>query len=243
MFEIPEGRLSTRGKSIANFLSLGTEEKVTSLLPISMESNEEMELVFVTALGIVKKVNLDQFKNIRKNGIIAMSLSKGDCLVDAVSVNKDENLLLVTSQGKGIQFSSNDLRSLGRGARGVKGITLSKDDRVVSALVVKKDEKGQSVVTLSANGYGKATDVEKYNVQNRGGSGVTAMSINEKSGDIVGAHMISDMGDFQVIAMSAKGQSIKMSAKDIPSRNRITLGVKIMSLKGDDSVATTVLYK
>ena len=239
MFDIPEGKMSTRGKSIANFLALSNKENITSVLPIK-DDQKEKSLLFVTASGVVKKVNLNQFENIRKNGILAMALDQEDLLIDAVEVTNDDYILLVTKMGKSIRFDSDDLRDLGRSARGVKGIALSDNDKVVSVLVTPKTKKGLKIITISANGYGKATNTDEYKIQKRGGSGVQAMSVNEKTGNVVGVHIKSD-DNFAVIAMSKQGQAIKLAGSDVPLRGRMTIGVRIMKLRKGDSVATTVI--
>ena len=239
MFDIPEGKMSTRGKSIANFLALSNKENITSVLPIK-DDQKEKSLLFVTASGVVKKVNLNQFENIRKNGILAMALDQEDLLIDAVEVTNDDYILLVTKMGKSIRFDSNDLRDLGRSARGVKGIALSDNDKVVSVLVTPKTKKGLKIITISANGYGKATNTDEYKIQKRGGAGVQAMSVNEKTGNVVGVHIKSD-DNFAVIAMSKQGQAIKLAGSDVPLRGRMTIGVRIMKLRKGDSVATTVI--
>ncbi len=239
MFDIPEGKMSTRGKSIANFLALSNRENITSVLPIK-DDQKQKSLLFVTASGIVKKVNLNQFENIRKNGILAMALDQDDLLIDAVEVTNDDYILLVTKMGKSIRFDSNDLRDLGRSARGVKGIALSDNDKVVSVLVTPKTKKDLKIITISANGYGKATNTDEYKIQKRGGSGVQAMSVNEKTGNVVGVHIQSD-DNFAVVAMSKQGQAIKLAGSDVPLRGRMTIGVRIMKLRKGDYVATTVI--
>ncbi len=239
MFEIPEGKMSTRGKSMANFLALSNEEKITSVLPIKNDEKRK-SLLFVTASGVVKKIDISQFENIRKNGIIAMALDKGDFLIDAVEVTKDDCVFLLSEMGKSIRFDSNDLRDLGRSARGVKGIALVNNDKIMSVLVTPKNKKDLKIITISEKGYGKATLAGEYKIQKRGGSGVQAMTVSDKTGKIVGAH-IHEGDNFAVVAMSQQGQAIKLAGSDIPLRGRVTIGVRIMKPKQGDSVATTVI--
>ena len=169
-----------------------------------------------------------------------MALDQDDLLIDAVEVTNDDYILLVTKMGKSIRFDSNDLRDLGRSARGVKGIALSDNDKVVSVLVTPKTKKDLKIITISANGYGKATNTDEYKIQKRGGSGVQAMSVNEKTGNVVGVHIQSD-DNFAVVAMSKQGQAIKLAGSDVPLRGRMTIGVRIMKLRKGDYVATTVI--
>ncbi|OGJ03854.1 DNA gyrase subunit A [Candidatus Nomurabacteria bacterium RIFCSPLOWO2_12_FULL_46_14] len=240
MYDIPEGRRATRGKSIMNFLSLNAEEKVNSILamPIGKNSqNGERSLVLVTKKGVAKKMAGKSFEDVRRSGIIAIRLEKGDSLVSAILVEKGDEIILATAAGQSIRFKESDIREMGRAAGGVTGIKLGKEDEVIGVDVVKKNSDKGFFLTMSANGFGKKTNLKEYKVQKRGGSGVKTAKVTSKTGKLIVAKVLTGEEE-ELIAMSKKGQVIRTALKDIPSLGRQTQGVTIMRLRAGDGIAS-----
>jgi len=240
MYDIPEGRRATKGKSIMNFLSLAGEERVTSILPIEKaEKGKVQSLLLVTAQGTAKKVSYEHFKDVRRSGIIAIKLDKGDELKSAHLVEKNDTVVLATSTGQSIRFRESDIREMGRTAGGVRAIKLSKNDSLVGVDIVKKEmEDTSQVLIMSANGLGKKTKLKEYKIQKRGGSGIKTAKVNAKTGMLIVAKVISN--EEEIIAMSKKGQVIRTKLSDIPSLGRQTQGVTIMKLRPGDGIASLV---
>ena len=237
MYDIPEGKRATKGKSIMNFISLSGDEKVTSILAMPKEmKNNPISLMLITKDGTVKKMAGASFKDVRRSGIIAIRLDKGDELSSALSVDKGDEVMLATSNGQSIRFKESDIREMGRTAGGVRGIKLGKDDAVIGVDVIKKDKKDGTFMTMSANGLGKKTKLSEYKVQNRGGSGIKTAKVTPKTGKLIVAKVLTD--EEEIIAMSKKGQVIRTALKDIPSLGRQTQGVTIMRLRTGDGIAS-----
>lgn len=242
MYDVPEGKRATKGKSIMNFLSLETDEQITSVLavPKEVKASEVLSLMMATKDGTVKKTSAEQFKEVRRSGLLAISLDKGDSLICAQFVRKGDDVMVTTSQGQSIRFEEADVREMGRQAAGVRGINLGKDDHVVGAGVIPKDSKGATLLVVSSTGYGKKTDLKEYKTQGRGGSGIKTMSITDKTKELVGAAVI--LGEGELVAMSKKSQTIRTDLKEIPSLSRATQGVRIMKMREGDSVASFVVF-
>ena len=244
MYEIPEGRRATKGKSIANFLALTGEENVTNVLAVPKGAAlDAMGLVFVTKHGTVKKVSAKSFAGVRRSGIIAINLKDKDCLISAHFVSEGDDIMIVTSNGQAIRFRESDAREMGRTAAGVRGIKLTKDDRVVSAHIIPAGrEKEAELLVVSEMGYGKHTKINEYKQQKRAGSGIKTASITSKTGKIVGGRMLlGDLAQYELVAVSKKGQVIRTGVPEIPSQGRSTQGVRIMKLRAGDAVASIVL--
>ncbi|RJQ30740.1 DNA gyrase subunit A [Candidatus Parcubacteria bacterium] len=238
MFDLPEGKRATKGKSIMNFLSLSGEEKVTSALvfPKSLKESENC-LIMVTKQGVVKKVEAPSFKDVRRNGIVAIRLDKDDELKFVRLVSKGDMVILATKEGQSIMFKETDARAMGRAAAGVRGIRLDGGDEVVGADVVKAGGKDQFFLTMGSKGYGKKTSVKNYRLQKRGGSGIKTFKVTDKTGPLMVAKIIGQEEE-ELIAISMKGQVIRTSLTEIPALGRQTQGVRIMKLKPDDSIAS-----
>jgi DNA gyrase subunit A len=237
MYDIPEGKRATKGKSIMNFISLESEEKVTSILPIDKEVKSTVEhLVMVTKMGVVKKVSAESFKDVRRSGLIAIKLDKNDELQEVLAVVKGDDIMLATTKGQSIRFKESDVREMGRSAGGVRAIKLSKDDFVIGVDRVPKGENALAILTLSANGLGKKTKVKEYKTQKRGGSGIKTAKVTPKTGRLIVAKIVGE--ENEIIAVSQKGQVIRVELKSIPTSGRQTQGVTIMKLKGGDSIAS-----
>ena len=237
MYDIPEGKRATRGKYIMNFLSLSPEEKVYSIL--AMPKNKEKSgasLMLVTKNGTAKKMTIESFKDVRRSGIIAIRLDKDDSLISALITEKGDEVMLATSAGQSIRFKESDVREMGRTAGGVTGMKLGKGDEVIGVDVVKKDQKDGTFLTMSANGFGKKTNLKEYKVQKRSGSGIKTAKITPKTGKLIVAKVLNT--EEELIAMSKKGQVIRTALKDIPTLGRQTQGVTIMRLRGGDGIAS-----
>ena len=264
VYEIPEGTRVARGRGILNFLELSTEEKVLSLIPMPAsvggpakngkeEASKDKYLVMVTKNGRIKKTALEEFENVRKSGIIAIKLEKGDLLKKVVKTTGEDDIILATKNGISIRFKEKDIRPMGRGAAGVKGIRLKKGDEVVGMDVIERnpplDEKTkkpvrQYLLVVMENGYGKRTDVSQYKTQGRGGSGVKAAQITSKTGPVVMSSILEDGAEEEdLIVISRKGQVIRTSIKSISLLGRATQGVRIMRLEEGDKVASGACLK
>ena len=238
MYDLPEGRRATKGKSIMNFLSLPSDEKVTSILPMPKDFEKSgSSLMLVTKGGTAKKMGSAAFKDVRRSGIIAIRLDKGDNLVSALLTEKGDEVMVATTGGQSIRFKESDVREMGRTAGGVRCIKLSKGDEVVGVDVVKKDNKDGAFLTMSANGFGKKTSLKEYKVQKRGGSGIKTAKITAKTGKLIVAKVLTGKEE-ELIAMSKKGQVIRTALSDISSLGRQTQGVTIMRLRSGDGIAS-----
>jgi DNA gyrase subunit A len=238
MYDIPEGRRATKGKSIMNFLALAGEEKVNSILVMPKDKDQSStSLMLVTKDGTAKKMASSSFKDVRRSGIIAIRLDKGDSLISALITEKGDEVMIATALGQSIRFKESDVREMGRTAGGVSGVKLGKSDEVISVDVVKKDQKAGSFLTMSANGFGKKTDLKEYKVQRRGGSGIKTAKVTPKTGKLIVAKVLSGV-EQELIAMSKKGQVIRTALKDVSSLGRQTQGVTIMRLRGGDGIAS-----
>ena len=233
-YEIPEAKRTGKGRALVNFISMDGDERVTSVVPVATDAAKNTYLFFVTKHGTVKKVATDQFKNIRKTGLIAVTLEKDDQLVDTMFCTNNDTIVIATREGKAIRFAAKDVRPSGRTARGVRGIRLGKDDAVIGALVVEEHLRTTArLLTLSEKGYGKQTGISAFKVQKRGGAGVKAASVTARTGRLVGAHILSDT-ESEIITMSKNGQMVRMGVAEISQLGRQTQGVSVMKLKGDD---------
>lgn len=243
MYELPEGKRATKGKSIMNFLSLEQGETVTSVLAMPKEKKaaEGLSLLMATKDGTVKKCSATSFKEVRRSGLIAISLDKGDALISAQFVSKGDDVMLTTAKGQSIRFKEADVREMGRQAGGVRGIKVGSGDVVVGAGVIPHGAKDAQLLVLSSTGYGKKTKLSEYKCQGRGGSGIKAMSITPKTKQLVGGIVVTQDGE--IVAMSKKSQTIRTGLSEIPTLSRATQGVRIMKLYEGDSVASFVVFE
>ncbi|OIP77531.1 MAG: DNA gyrase subunit A [Parcubacteria group bacterium CG2_30_44_11] len=245
MYDIPEGRRATKGKSIMNFLSMASDEHVTSVISVRKEDwDGNLCLLMVTRDGVIKKSDAVAFKDVRRSGLIALTLKEGDELIAAKFVGRGDEISLITHNGQAIRFKESDVRQMGRTAAGVIGMKLKKGDRVVSADIIPKGESDREILVVMENGYGKTTSVKEYKVQNRGGSGIKTAKITTKTGKVIGGAALSkdERDDGELVVMSQKGQVIKLSMKDVPTLSRDTQGVRIMKLHAGDTIATMVYF-
>lgn len=241
MYEIPEGRRATKGKSIMNFLSLSDGERVTSILPMPKNKKEAdgLSLMMVTKQGTGKKTSAQNFKDVRRSGLIAITLDSGDELISASFIDKGDDVVIATKEGQSIRFKEADVREMGRNAAGVRVVRLDKNDAVISADVVTKDAKNPHLFVMGANGYGKKTKLSEYKVQGRGGSGILTMNVTSKTGPLLAAKVVTD-DDTEIVAMSKKSQVIRVDITEIPALSRATQGVRVMKLHEGDSLASLI---
>ena len=243
MYEIPEGRRATKGKSIMNFLSLTQEEKITSVLAVRKDEwAGDWSLMMITKNGVAKKSDAASFKDVRRSGLIAITLKDDDSLIAAKFVGKGDEVSLVTLLGQSIRFKESDVREMGRTAAGVTGMKLGKGDHIVSADVFKKDDKKAEVLIVTQQGYGKTTPAKEYKTQKRGGSGIKTAKVTSKTGDIVCGIVLKEdeRTDGELVIMSQKGQVIKLPLKDVPTLGRQTQGVRVMKMREGDAIASVV---
>jgi len=240
VYEIPEGSRVARGRGLLNFLEISPEEKILCLRTLSKKDQEGgiKYLVIATKNGIIKKTPLEDFENIRKSGLIAITLKKGDEVRNVQKTTGQDDIILITKKGQSIRFKEKDLRSMGRTAAGIRGIRLKKGDEVVGIDIIKKQEKEaekklkEFLLVMTDNGFGKRTDIGEYKIQGRGGSGVKTANITQKTGEIVAAKVLTGEEE-DLIVISQKGQVIRTKISQIAKLNRATQGVRIMKLEGD----------
>jgi DNA gyrase subunit A len=241
MYDIPEGKRATKGKSIMNFLSLADGERVTSILPMPKElKKESLGLMLITKEGTAKKMSAESFKDVRRSGIIAIKLPKGDELVEALFTKGGDEVIFATSLGQSMRTKESDFREMGRSAGGVRGIKLSKGDIVIGVDVIHEEDKKATFLCMGENGVGKRTVLTEYKTQNRGGSGIKTAKITGKTGKLIVAKVLRG-DESELIAMSKKGQVIRVPADSIPSLGRDTQGVSVMKLRAGDSIASVAL--
>ncbi len=242
-YDIPEGKRATRGKSIANFLSIAQDEHITSILPMPKEikKSDDLSVLMVTRQGVAKKVDAASFYDVRRNGIIAIGLKDDDGLVEAMFVRKSDTVVVASKNGQSIRFKEADIRQMGRTAAGVRGFNLKKNDEVISAGVVTKESQNPRLFTFSSKGYGKQTAMKEYKVQNRGGSGIKTASITAKNGVLVAGKVVTDDVE-EVVAISKNGQVIRVALEEIPNLGRQTQGVRVMKLRDGDEIASIVCF-
>ncbi|MDB5188018.1 MAG: gyrase subunit gyrase subunit protein [Candidatus Kaiserbacteria bacterium] len=243
MYDLPEGRRATKGKSIQNFLSLESTESITSVLamPKDVKAMTGLSLILTTQQGTVKKTPAAAFKEVRRSGLLAITLDKTDALISAEFVSKGDSVILTTSEGQSIRFDESDVREMGRQAGGVRGIKLDKSDNVVGTGIIPAGAKNAELLVLSSTGYGKKTPLSEYKVQGRGGSGIKTMSITAKTKQLVGAAVLINDGG-ELVAMSKKSQAIRTELKQIPSLSRATQGVRVMKMREGDELASFVVF-
>ena len=234
-YEIPEASRTARGTALVNLLSLQENEKVTATLCLR-DTNEEKYLILTTKKGIIKKTELSQFANVRKNGMIAITLNEGDQLIEAKLLSEEEEIFLVTKKGMAIEFNEKDVRATGRSSMGVRGIRLNAGDEVIG---MQKSSQGEHFLLVSEKGYGKLTDKSCFKAQARGGKGIRCYKITEKTGDIVGFKLCDK--DRELLLITTEGIMIRINLDKVSVLGRNTSGVKLMDIDKDtDTVIASV---
>lgn len=240
-YEVPGSTRQAKGKALVNFLQISPTDRITAVIPVS-KNNSAKYLVMVTANGIIKKVEVNEFGQVRRSGMIAIKLKGDDELKWVQTSSGSDEIILTTTNGQAVRFKEKDVRSMGRAAAGVIGIRLDKNAKVVGADVVRvgKEAKSLKLLVVMANGYGKRTELAAYKVQKRGGKGIMTAKITPKTGGLVSAH-ITNEEDKEIIAVSKKGVVIKTELNSISILGRATQGVRIMKLDPGDAVASVVV--
>lgn len=231
-YEIPEGSRTAKGVHIHNLLPLSSDEYIATVLS-DRNLSQNGYFLFVTKRGIAKRTAIEQYKNMRTIGLIAVNLRDDDELVGVRVVSAKSRIILSTRDGFAIQFACNEIRAMGRGAAGVKGISLRKTDEVVSVVVANGDER-TDLFTVSENGFGKKTSLDMYRIQSRGGKGLINMKVTPKTGQVVGSMLVSNSDE--LIFFSSNNKIIRISAADMRQVGRSTQGVKMVNLEPDQKV-------
>lgn len=241
-YEIPESSRTARGAAVQNFIQIGADERITEL--VASEKGDDTKYLFMaTTKGVVKKSKIGEFGAVRRSGLIAIKLDKGDSLRWVHPTAGGDDVIITTMEGQSIRFRETDVRSMGRSAAGVRGIKLGEGDAVVGMDIIRKGEKDLELLILSQNGFGKRSALRNYKVQKRGGSGIKTMKVTEKTGKLVGgivtspAHLEDDL-----ILTSEKGTIIRIPFRSVPLLSRVTQGVRVMRPQSGDRVgAFTIL--
>ena len=238
VYEIPETSKQSRGRLMSNIIKLEEGEKIRSIIR-TRDFSQDNELIFVTKNGLVKKTNLDEYKNINNSGLKAIKIKEDDDIIYVGLIEKidQEEILLATKNGYSIRFACKDVRPTGRDTMGVKGLTLRHGDAVVSALLIKDVDNGR-ILTITENGYGKRTRIDEYPLQNRTGKGVINLRCNAKTGDVVSVLCVYD-GE-ELMAITTSGIVIRMAVEDIVLYGRATQGVIIMKVDGKDEKVVSI---
>ncbi len=238
MYDIPEGKRATRGKSIQNFIQLTDGEKISSILPMSKDKKKELgDIMMITKNGVVKKCTSEALRDVRRSGIIAIKLDNGDELLNTVFTREGDSVILTTVDGQSIRFAESDVRAMGRQAAGVIAMKLDKGDTIVSAQSIPANSKGAKLLIMTGNGYGKMTLLSEYKIQKRGGSGIKTVKVTDKTGRLMVGRVVLGTEE-EILAISRGSVVIRTGIKDVPTLGRDTQGVRIMKPKDGDSIAS-----
>lgn len=240
-YEIPQSQRTAKGQAIVNFLQISPDEKITEMIAYNKDDNYKY-LLMATRGGVIKKTKLEDFENVRRSGLIAINLDKEDILSWVKPTTGTDEIILSTSNGQAIRFNESDVRPMGRNAAGVRGIKLRKEDCVVGMDAVFKGQKGNQLMIITENGFGKRTDLKCYKIQKRGGSGIKTAKVTSKIGKLIGANIVNvDDMEGDLIITSENGQIIRIPLKSIPILGRATQGVRIMKPQAGDKVAASAV--
>jgi DNA gyrase subunit A len=239
VYEIPEGSKTSKGRAIQNLVNIEQDDKVMAFICTQDLKDEDYVnshyVIMATKKGQVKKTSLEQYSRPRTNGINAITIKEGDTLLEAKLTTGESQVMLALKSGKAIRFEEAKTRPMGRSASGVRGIRLQDEntDEVVGMIAV--DDMQSDILVVSENGYGKRSSLEDYRITNRGGKGVKTISITNKTGHLVSIKNVTDEDDLMIINKS--GVAIRMAVADLRVMGRATQGVKLINLKGSDSIA------
>lgn len=232
-YDIPESGRTSKGTAIVNLLEISGDEKVMNIVPIKKKENRKY-MIFVTKKGLIKKTELEMYKNIRSNGLIAIKLDEDDDLISVFLTDEDNEIISTTRLGRAIRIKSGDVRSTGRVSRGVKLMNIDDEDEIVSSEVIGS---GARLLTITENGYGKMTEEAEYTVQNRGGKGILTHKLTKKTGNLVTSLVVYENKDLLLI--SSKGVIIRINEADIAISGRTTMGVKLMNT-GEETIVSAI---
>ena len=241
VYAIPEGTRASKGRAIQNVIQIEPDDAVRAYINVRRLDDREYVtsnyIIMCTKAGIVKKTLLEAYSRPRQNGVNAITIKEGDQLIEAKLTSGDSEVLLAAKEGKAIRFNEKAVRPIGRTGAGVKGITIDGDDEVVGMICVEKDRK-EDILVVSEHGYGKRTDLDDYRITNRGGKGVKTLQITEKTGKLIAIKAVTDENDLMIINRS--GLTIRIPVGDIRLAGRATQGVKVINLRGGDSIASVI---
>lgn len=235
-YEIPEYGRTAKGIPVINLLDISANEKIQTVINIpadKVQTDKEMYLFFITRQGTVKRTSVNEFGNIRKNGLKAITLREGDELINVLATDDSKNIIIGTHQGYAVSFDEKDIRSMGRSAAGVRGIRLRDNDYVIGSAILEPESK---VFVISENGYGKQTAASEYPIKGRGGKGIKTTNITEKNGPLAGLTTVN--GDEDIMVITDKGVMIRFKISDVSETGRATLGVRLINLGADSIVST-----
>ena len=241
VYAIPEGTRASKGRAIQNVIQIEPDDAVRAYINVRRLDDREYVtsnyIIMCTKAGIVKKTLLEAYSRPRQNGVNAITIKEGDQLIEAKLTSGDSEVLLAAKEGKAIRFNEKAVRPIGPTGAGVKGITIDGDDEVVGMICVEKDRK-EDILVVSEHGYGKRTDLDDYRITNRGGKGVKTLQITEKTGKLIAIKAVTDENDLMIINRS--GLTIRIPVGDIRLAGRATQGVKVINLRGGDSIASVI---
>lgn len=237
VYQLPEANRTSKGKSIANVVKLGANETVKAVLPVT-EFKPDQFVVMITKKGIIKKTELAAFSNPRPSGIIALTTDLDDVVIDAKISSGKDDIFVATKDGMSIRFDEDDVRAMGRAARGVKAITLAQEDIVVGMEILEKNSKS-NILMVTSEGYGKRTSAEEYRSQSRGGVGLITQKVTEKVGHVVGTRCVEDKSGIMLI--TDKGQTIRLPCSQISVVGRNTQGVRLLNTNEAETVSGIAL--
>ena len=239
VFEIPEGSKASKGRAIQNLLNIEPDDKVLAYINVESLADEDFLnnhfIMMCTKNGVIKKTPLEAYSRPRTNGIIAIGIREGDRLLEARLTNGNNHIIMALKSGKAIHFSESAVRSMGRGASGVRGITLANPKDEVIGMICIQDSTVDTVLVVSEKGYGKRTEVEDYRITNRGGKGVKTLNVTDKTGGLIAIKNVTDENDLMIINKS--GVTIRMSVAELRTMGRATQGVKLINLRKNDEIA------
>jgi DNA gyrase subunit A len=238
VYEIPEGSKTAKGRAIQNLVNIENDDKVKAFICTQDLKDQDYikshNLIMVTKQGQVKKTSLEKYSKPRVNGVAAITIKEGDELLEAKLTNGESQILIAVKSGKMVRFEESKTRPMGRTASGVRGITLANDKDEVIGMVSVNDMESE-ILVVSENGYGKRSSLEDYRITNRGGKGVKTLNITEKTGALVSINNVTDADDLMIINKS--GLTIRMMVSDLRVMGRATQGVRLINIKGNDSIA------
>jgi DNA gyrase subunit A len=232
VYEVPQGSRNSRGKPIVNLLKMDDDERINAILPVS-EFREDCYIFFATQEGVVKKTSLSEYSRPRPSGIIAVDLDLGDRLIGVALTDGKHDVMLFSDEGKAVRFDENDVRPMGRGARGVRGMNIAKGGKVIALLVAENES--QSVLTATENGYGKRTPITEYTRHGRGTQGMIAIQTSERNGKVVGATLVSP--EDEIMLITSGGVLIRTRVKEIREMSRSTQGVTLINLDDGEKLS------
>ncbi|MCB9257411.1 MAG: DNA gyrase subunit A [Chitinophagales bacterium] len=257
VYEIPEGSKTSKGRALQNLINIPSDDNILAYIPIKDLKDEEFldshYILFATKLGTVKKTPIRDYSRVRTNGVNAINIREEDSLVRVALTTGDSEVVMATRQGRAVRFDESHVRSMGRTATGVRGVTLAaKDDEVIGMITANKEDKDVTILVVSENGYGKRTALDEFNeetkeweavyrITKRGGKGVKTMNLTEKTGKLISIREVTDNDDLMIINKS--GIAIRLELDRVSVLGRATQGVRLISLKGNDSIAAISIIK